>query len=140
MKSQIDERNKDLKKLQSQVKDNEDLSGQFKDLQSKYKEDTENLTNKLHAVKLNSAIEQFLTHNKVRNTKAAKALLDNDTIKLNEDGTVQGLKEQVEAMKKSDPYLFDEGSKEDYKPTNGEPAPVDTTQQMVDIFKKGEAK
>lgn len=44
LKFQMEECNKDLKKLQSQLKDNEDLSGQLKELQGKYKEDTENLT------------------------------------------------------------------------------------------------
>lgn len=139
LKSQMEERNKDLKKLQSQLKDNEDLSGQLKELQGKYKEDTNNLTEKLHTVKLNSAIDQVLTANKVRNTKAARALLDNDAIKLNDDGTVKGLSEQLDAMKKSDPYLFDEGNKEDYHPSNGNPPEVSAAQQMIDIF-KGDAK
>lgn len=67
LKEQMASRDKDLKKLQDQVKDNEDLSNQFKDLQKKYKTDTQALNEKVETVKLNSAIDQVLSANKVRN-------------------------------------------------------------------------
>ena len=38
-------------------------------------------------------------------------------------------------VQKSDGYLFDEGSKQDYQPNNGKPANADPVQAMVDIFK-----
>lgn len=46
LKSQMSERDKDLKKLRAQVKDNEDLTKQFNDLKSKYDKDTADLTQK----------------------------------------------------------------------------------------------
>lgn len=47
LQSQIAERDKDLKSLKKQAGDNEELSNQFKELQNKYKQDTENLTKEL---------------------------------------------------------------------------------------------
>lgn len=119
LKEQMASRDKDLKKLQDQVKDNEDLSNQFKDLQKKYKTDTQALNEKVESVKLNSAIDQVLSANKVRNNKAIKALLNNDEIKFDKDGKLTGLDDQIKSLKKSDPYLFDEGTKTEYEPTTG---------------------
>lgn len=80
-------------------------------MQGKYKQDHDNLTQELAKVKLNGAIDSVLTSSKVRNTKAFKALLDMDTIKLDESGKLSGLHSQIESIRKSDPYLFDAGQK-----------------------------
>ena len=136
LQSQIAERDKDLKSLKKQVGDNEELTNQFKDLQSKYKQDTENLSKELQQTKLNSAVDSALGKAKVRNTKAAKALLNMDEVKLNDKGEVEGLDNQINSLQKSDGYLFDQGSKEPYQPQGGDgntdPDPVAI---MTNIFK-----
>lgn len=139
LKSQMSERDKDLKKLRSQVKDNETLTTQFNELKKKYDKDTADLSQKLATNRLNSAIEQSLSKANARNNKAIKGLLNMDEIKLDDDGNLTGLDEQIKSLKKSDSYLFDAGSKQDYKPNNGKPADVDPVQAMVDIF-KGDVK
>lgn len=139
LKSQMSERDKDLKKLRSQVKDNEDLTKQFNDLKNKYDKDTADLTQKLATNRLNSAIDQSLSKANARNNKAVKGLLNMDEIKLDDDGNLTGLDDQIKSLQKSDGYLFDEGSKQDYQPNNGKPADVDPVQAMVDIF-KGDVK
>ena len=135
LKSQMSERDKDLKKLRSQVKDNEDLTAQFNDLKKKYDKDTADLTQKLATNRLNSAIYQSLSKDNARNNKAIKGLLNMDEIKLDDDGNLTGLDDQIKSLQKSDSYLFDEGSKQDYQPNNGKPADIDPVQAMVDIFK-----
>ena len=136
LQSQIAERDKDLKTLKKQAGDNEELSNQFKELQSKYKQDTENLTKELQQTKLNSAVDSALGKAKVRNAKAAKALLNLDEVKLNDKGEVEGLDDQISSLQKTDGYLFDQGSKEPYQPQGGgsktDPDPVAT---MTNIFK-----
>ena len=136
LQSQIAERDKDLKSLKKQAGDNEELTNQFKDLQSKYKQDTENLSKELQQTKLNSAVDSALGKAKVRNTKAAKALLNMDEVKLNDKGEVEGLDNQINSLQKSDGYLFDQGSKEPYQPQGGDgntdPDPVAI---MTNIFK-----
>ena len=51
---------------------------------------------------INSAILQC----GVKNPKILTSLLNKEAITLNEDGTVSGLQEQIEALKQSDSYLF----------------------------------
>ena len=141
LQSQIDERDKDLKTLKKQAGDNEELSNQFKELQSKYKQDTENLIKELQQTKLNSAVNSALGKAKVRNAKAAKALLNLDEVKLNDKGEVEGLDDQISSLQKSDGYLFDQGNKEPYQPQGGgsktDPDPIAT---MTNIFKGEENK
>ena len=136
MQSQITERDKDLKSLKKQAGDNEELSNQFKELQNKYKQDTENLTKELQQTKLSSAVDSALGKAKVRNTKAAKALLNMDEVKLNDKGELEGLEDQINELQKSDGYLFDQGSKEPYQPQGGggktDPDPIAA---MANIFK-----
>lgn len=136
LQSQIAERDKDLKLLKKQAGDNEELTNQFKDLQSKYKQDTENLTKELQQTKLNSAVDSALSAAKVRNTKAAKALLNMNDIQLNDKGEVEGLDDQIGSLQKTDGYLFDQGSKEPYQPQGGggktDPDPIEA---MTNIFK-----
>lgn len=43
--------------------------------------------------------------------KAAKALLDPDLLKLDDEGKAPDLSEQIKALQESDGYLFDEGVK-----------------------------
>ena len=141
LKSQIAERDKDLKTLKKQAGDNEELTNQFKELQSKYKQDTENLSKELQQTKLNSAVDSALGKAKVRNSKAAKALLNMDEVKLNDKGELEGLDDQISSLQKTDGYLFDQGNTEPYQPQGGggntDPDPVAT---MTNIFKGEESK
>lgn len=135
-KSQIAERDKDIKKLSKQVKDNDDLSNQFNELQSKYKVDTEKLESKLQENKLNASLNEVLTAAKVRNPKAIKGLLNMDDIKLNDKDELIGVNDQLEALKKSDGYLFDEGQKQSYNPGGGNGSnDKDDVQTLTNIFK-----
>ena len=72
---------------------------------------------------------------KVRNPKTFKGLLDMDKVALSDDGALTGLDDQLAAIKQSDAYLFDEGSKQNYIPNSGKPAGTDQVQAMVDAFK-----
>ena len=139
LKAQIAERDKDLKNLRKNAKDNEELSNSYKELQTKYDKDTTDLSNKLSKIRLNSALDQALIKSNVRNTKAIKGFLDMDQIKLDKDGNLTGLDDQISSIKKTDAYLFDEGTKQNYEPTNGKPNKPDEVQEMINVF-KGEGK
>nr|WP_054678616.1 phage scaffolding protein [Lacticaseibacillus sharpeae] len=69
--------------------------------------------------------------------KAAKALLDPDLLKLDDEGKAPDLSEQIKALQESDGYLFDEGVKGNYKPSDGKTGSPDLTQAMADVFKTG---
>lgn len=136
LKAQIAERDKDLKNLRKNAKDNEELSNSYKELEAKYKNDTADLTNKLNQTRLTSAVDRALNASKVRDTKAIKGFLDMDKVKLDEQGNLSGLDEQIKEIRQTAPYIFDEGTKQNYEPNNGTPATTDPIQAMVDVFKK----
>lgn len=111
LKKQIAERDKDLAELKKAANDNEDSAKKIADLQTKYKADTEALIQQLADQKRDAAIDAAIAAAKGRNSKAIKALLDPTKLKLKDDGTVEGL--DLEALKKSDAYLFELESTKD---------------------------
>lgn len=137
LKAQITKRDADLVNLKKSVKDNEQLSADFKELQEKYKNDRADLEKQVANVKLTSALDLGLSGAKVRNAKAIKGLLDMDAIKLDDAGQLTGLADQLKAIRKSDPYLFDGGEKQDYTPASGDNAKSDPVSLMVESFKQG---
>lgn len=65
----------------------------------------------LRKVKLNAAVDAALTAAGAKNIVAVKALIPGlDEMELLEDGTIKGLSEKINAVKKSDDYLFEQRS------------------------------
>lgn len=62
----------------------------------------------LAKLRLDTAVNSELAKVGAKNTKAVKALLDFGSISLGEDGNVVGLSEQLDAVRNSDGYLFNE--------------------------------
>ncbi len=62
----------------------------------------------LAAARKGAAIELALTRAGARSAKAARALLREEELALGPDGRVEGLDAQLEALRESDPYLFEE--------------------------------
>lgn len=94
-----------LKELQERVTsfdgiDIEGLKKQATEWEEKYNAD-------LAKQRLDYEVEKALLHSKPKNSKAVKSLLDFESIKLDGDN-VTGIAEQLEALKKSDAYLFEE--------------------------------
>ena len=75
------------------------LKKDAQDWETKYNTD-------IAAVKLDSAVSMALVEAKAKNPKLARAALDMSVIKLDGEKLL-GLNEQLEALKKSDAYLFD---------------------------------
>ncbi|APX72708.1 phage scaffolding protein [Companilactobacillus allii] len=137
LKIQLTERDKDMKALKKQAGDNEKLSNKYTELQGKYKTDTENLNAQLSITKLNGALDSALNSAKVRNPKAIRGLLNMDNIKLNDQGELVGVSDQLDSLKKSDGYLFDEGNGQRYEPKGGSGSDdKNTVQDLVNVFKK----
>lgn len=122
LKSQNEKHEKDLKTLQKDNDDNETLKQTIKDLQKQNADAKAEYEQQLVGMQRDSAIEKALATSGAKNTKAVKALLDADKIVF-KDGEISGLAEQLEAYKRSDPYMFDMGTKpEGYEPAGGSPA------------------
>lgn len=113
----------------------EDYKNKYEQAQIKAKEDMDNIT-------LNNAIDLGLVNAGSRNLKAAKALLDIDSLKdsknLNDD-----LKAQIEGLKESDSYLF-KGQEEPKQRSMGKSGSIGekelkdmTYEEMLEANKKG---
>lgn len=122
--SQIADLNKDIGALNDKIKAGESAEQSIKDLQEQLKQKDA----QMKASRKDAAIRLALTEAKAKNAKAALALLDADKLELQEDGTVKGIKEAIEALQKSDGYLFEAKAQPTPPPASGfNPPPSDTT-------------
>ena len=99
---QIKTANTTIEGLKKSNKDNEALQQAIQD----HETTIENLKKESAQKDFNYALDSALKDNKCKNAKALKALLDLDNIKFNE-GKLEGLEGQLNALKESDGYLFD---------------------------------
>lgn len=119
LQGQLEDRDGQLKDLKKSAGDNEELKQQIADLQKANEDTKKNLESQLQQTKVNSAINLALSGAKARDAKAVMPFINRDTLKLNEDGSVAGLKEQIEAVKKDKGFLFEsDESKPDGKRIN----------------------
>lgn len=106
LKTQVGDRDKQLETLKASAGDNADLKKKIEDLQ------TENATAKatheseLNQLKIDFAVEKALMGAKAKNIKAVKALLELGEAKLDKDGNVKGLDEQIEKLRSGDDTKF----------------------------------
>lgn len=110
LEKDIKERDKALEELQSKNKDNADLSKELADLQATYADLQNKSKQEIENLKRDNAIAAALAEAKAKDPALVAKSLDLELIKLNTDGTVAGLKEQVEQLKTTHAYLFDMGT------------------------------
>lgn len=119
LNEQIAQRDTDIKALKKASGANEELSSKLSDLQAKYDADTKALSETLATTKLNSAISEALGKTSARDPQDLKAFLNMDDIKLEEDGSIAGLNDQIKMLQESKAYLFNEGTQASYHPAGG---------------------
>lgn len=116
---QVKQRDKDIKDLQKNVGDNEELTNRLSELRKQYDADTKALNDKLAATKLDSALTAALAKTNARDPQDLKAFLDLDGIKLDETGELTGLNDQITKLQTEKGYLFDGGKRQGYDPAGG---------------------
>lgn len=136
----IKERDGQLETLRNSTGDVDSLKKQIEDLQKDNKAKDEAHAAEIKKLKVDNAIDTALTNAKAKNAVAVKALLkDLDKAEIADDGTIKGLAEQIEALQKSDAYLFEakESKKAQVKgATPGEPSDQDTKGLTKEQFNK----
>lgn len=106
LKTQVGDRDKQLETLKASAGDNADLKKQIEDLQTENATAKANHESELNQLKIDFAVEKALTGAKAKNIKAVKALLELEDAKLDKDGNVKGLAEQIEKLTSSDDTKF----------------------------------
>ena len=132
LKSNLTERDAQLETLKNSAKDNENLKVEIEKLQGENQRQLEEYQAKIDEMKVNSAIENALLGAKAKNITAVKALLDTKTVKIEKDGSVTGIAEQVEKLIADDntKFLFDiSSSNQGFQGLN----PMNSNNQNVDI-------
>lgn len=99
--------NETLKDLQEKAGISEEYKAQIEKLKTENAKAQEEFLAQMTRLKLDTAIENGLKEARARNHKATRALLDESKLTLSEDGSVSGLKDQLEALKAENGFLFD---------------------------------
>ena len=101
----------DTEKLLKEATEAKNASDEFKakydDLLKTQKADREKHEAELLATRKGYAIDLALTKAGAKNNKAVKALLDETKLTLDDKGELIGMKEQLDALKKDNGYLFE---------------------------------
>lgn len=79
------------------------MESRMEALRRRYDEDAE-------ALRLEGAVERALWQCGAKNVKAVRGMLDTATLRLDSDGVVSGLEEQLRCLRQSDGYLFGDKS------------------------------
>ena len=104
--NQLKEKDEQFNEISKKYSENKDLASELETLKNDKAKLIEEYENKLKATEFNHALEGALNSARCKNIKALKALLDMDNIKY-QDGKLEGLEDQLNALKESDSYLFE---------------------------------
>jgi len=122
LKGQVADRDSQLETLKNSTGDVEAMKTQIATLQADNKAKDDAHAAEIKQLKIDNAVNSALTGAKAKNVTAVKALLkDLDKAELADDGTIKGLAEQIEALQKSDAYLFDAAPSKKTKVKGAEP-------------------
>ncbi|BDR66980.1 scaffold protein [Clostridium tetani] len=130
--NQLKSANTTIADLKKDNKDNEVLQTKVGEYETKVKD----YEKQIKDMQFNYALEGVLKSANVRNTKAIKALLNLENVKLDGENLL-GLNEQLDSLKESDSYLFAEEQQTKFsgiKPTDGSKTPEGYNPWKKDTF------
>ena len=105
--SQVDDVTTKLNDAKAAAGNNQELTSQLQQLQSDLDSAKQEAENRVSQTKVDYELKLALKENGALNDKAVSALLDRDVIKLDKEGKITGLSEQIEAVKTENPFLFE---------------------------------
>lgn len=126
--------NRDTQLEELKKVDAEGLQSKITELQQENETTKTEYEQKLQQQAFEFSLDKALTGAKVRNPKAVKALLDTEKIKLDGDKLLN-LDDQLEALKESDAYLFEQEQQEESKPnfTTGQHQKGGSTKNVAEM-------
>ena len=107
LNNQLKDRSKELDTLREDVEAGKDLKDQIELLKQSHSEKEKQMQQQLNQTKLDYELDKSLDQYGVKNSSLVKRLINQDDIKLSEEGNgLIGLDEQIEQLKQTDDYLF----------------------------------
>lgn len=103
----LEDANKTLETLKQSANLSDEYKKQIEELKANSLKEQESFKEQLAKIKLDTAIDSALTNAKAKNNRAVKALLDTSKISVSDDGSLIGIKEQLETIIKENDFLFD---------------------------------
>lgn len=139
-KKQVATRDEQISNLKTEYKDVEGLKEKVSTLEEENTKKAKEYEDSLKQIKFNNVLDNELKGANAKNTKALKALLDMEKIKLDGD-TLIGLKDQLDALKKESEYLFEKEIKGTSSfNTGGSPADPTKTENFATKLGKQKAE
>ncbi len=110
IEEQLKTANSTLDTLKRENKDNEELQKKINELTEANKNAEEKYKAEVEELKINAAIDTALIQAKAKTLKAVKAMMDMSAVKLDKEGKVSGIEEQIKALSENEDtkYLFEE--------------------------------
>lgn len=118
-KDRIEEQNSQLDELRNQVNSGEDLNEKVKALKEANEQKDAEHKKEMNKVKLRYEIDKELDRAGAKNRIAVMALVDENNVQLSDDEGVRGLSEQLEKLKESDSYLFNDDNSQSNNQNGG---------------------
>lgn len=105
----IAERDTQLEEIKEKYKDSDGLAAEIEKLRNDNKAAAENHAAEIRELKINSAVDKALAGAKAKTPKAVRAMLDMNAVKIDKDGNITGIDEQIKAIAEAEDtsYLFD---------------------------------
>ena len=107
LKGQLTERDNQLKDLGAKAKDSETLSKQIAELQEANKQQKEQAEAATRNMAIDYALKNALKDNKAKYEDLLLGKFDRDKLKVKEDGTIEGIDEQLNGIKEGYKDLFE---------------------------------
>lgn len=106
LKERVKEADRQLETLKNSSGDVEAMKTQIADLQAMNTTKDEEHAAEVQKIRLDAAVSAALIGARAKNDKAVRALLELEEVEVLEDGTVKGLNDQIEQVKKDNDYMF----------------------------------
>lgn len=105
LKTQLADANKKIEELGKL--DFDGVKAMADDYKAKFEQAQTESKMQLEALRFDYALDGALSGAKAKNIKTVRALLDTDKLRLNKDGTLTGLSEQLDKIRNENDYLFE---------------------------------
>lgn len=136
LEQQIKERDKQLKELGEKVKGNEELEKQIKELQDSNQKAKDEYETKIKNITLDNAIKLALKENKAKYEDLLISKFDREKLTIKDDGTVEGLDEQIKSLKEGYKDLFEQPLSGHTPNNTGDNPSVGELQQVANTIRQ----